>query len=199
MAGQLAPNGADESQEMTDCPRDHRARRAAAVMAAVVVLAVPACGGPDISSGHDPLANASTITTVPPTVEGGAGSCEPGSPVTQLPLGLEVKGVLSGTGGAGEFWALFQDANGVPLQGSVPAVTDLTVYWRIEGDHALNVTLVGPNDRLVDVEGEHPQPLEGWTEPGEPWVSSFAFPQPGCWRLFVERGGRHGDVWVRVV
>jgi len=199
MTGQLAPLGADESQEMTDRPRDIRARRAAAVLAAVVALAAPACGGPDISSGNDPLANASTIATVPPTVAGGAGSCEPGSPVTQLPLGLQVKGVLSGTGGADELWALFQDANGVPLQGSIPAATDLTVYWRVGGDHALNVSLVGSNDRLIDVGGERPEPLEGWTKAGEPWVSSFAFPQPGCWRLFVERGGRHGDVWVRVV
>lgn len=199
MTGQLAPNGADESQEMTDRPRHHRARRAAALMAAVVGLAVPACGAPDISSGHDPLANASTIATVPPTVEGGAGGCDPGSPATQLPVGLQVKGVLSGTGGADELWALFQDADGVPIQGSVPAAADLTVYWRVGGNHALGITLVGPNDRLVTVTGARPQPLEGWTEPGEPWVSTFSFPQPGCWRLFVERGDRHGDVWIRVV
>lgn len=73
-----------------------------------------------------------------------------------------------------------------------------TVWWRVPGDHALRLTLVGPGDRVVAVSGARPEPLQGWDRPGEPWVSELTFPQPGCWMVHVQRGGRRGDLWLQV-
>lgn len=78
--------------------------------------------------------------------------------------------------------------------------TDLVVWWRVGGDHDLKLTLVDGSGREVKVPGVYPDPSKTeWTRPGDPWRSVIRFPQPGCWRIVVERGtGRHGDVWVQV-
>jgi len=164
------------------------ARRAAAALAAVVAFALPACG-PNVPTGTDPLQGQPTRTTsAPPTVPGSAGSCDPGSPRSQIERGIQVEGVTS-TGQP--VWALFATE-------SIQPDTPVTVWWRVAGNGALKITLVGPEERVVPVGGARPGQLPGWEQPGEPWVSELVFPEAGCWRLYFARGSRDGDLWVQV-
>jgi hypothetical protein len=148
-----------------------------------------ACSGPTVQRGTDPLVNASPEQTVPPLVEGSPGGCSPGSPTTALDLGLETEGTSSN---GKPVWALFQ------VEDTIPPGQLVTVWWRVGGDHALRLTLVGDDDRMESVSGARPGPLEGWDRPGEPWVSEISFPQPGCWRIYIQRGALAGDVFVEV-
>jgi hypothetical protein len=169
-------------------PQHARVRRVTVWLGAVALFGLGACNRPSVPIGTDPAAGGSPVQTVPPTI--GPTGCAPGSPTTQLPLGLQVRGVSTVPGQA--VWALFQ------TQEDVHAGRATTVYWRIGGNHALRITLIGAGDRLIQITGAHPQPLSGWVRPGEPWVSTLNFPQPGCWRVFVERGSQNGDLWLQV-
>lgn len=159
-------------------------------MAALVLSAcLTAACGPSVASGTDPVDQASPIVSVPPTVSTTQG-CDPATPSSQLRQGLEIQGVTQRAGS--KLWALFDTHDGLVSQ------TDTRVWWRVSGDHALRVTLVGPNERMVSVNGSVPQPKANWTRPGEPWKSTITFPQSGCWRVFVQRGDTIGDFWVEV-
>lgn len=162
--------------------------RRAVVLLATALLALSACGGTDVPRGADPIASTAVAPTMPPTI--GPVGCDPPSPSSQLEAGLEVEGTVEG--GNDELWALFETDG--PIASGAP--TD--VYWRIGGEKALRITLVGPNDRIASVPAPRPQPHPDWDRPGEPWVSVISFPQPGCWRVFVERSRRQGDLWVQV-
>jgi hypothetical protein len=161
----------------------------ARVVTAVALLGLAGCGGADLPAGTDPVSDASPVVTVPPTI--GPVGCEPGSPATRLPEGLEVQGTIDAPGE--ELWALFETAGPITWQEPIP------VYWRIGGDRSLRITLVGPNDRVAPVPAPMPKPHETWERPGEPWMGTITFPQPGCWRIFVERARRQGDLWLEVV
>lgn len=158
-------------------------------VAAVLVLALAGCSGSDLPAGTDPVSDVSPVITVPPTI--GPTGCEPGSPAERVSEGLEVQGTIDVPGE--ELWALFDIDGPITWQEPIP------VYWRIGGDRSLRITLIGPNDRVAPVPAPMPKPHETWERPGEPWMGTITFPQPGCWRIFVERAKRQGDMWVDVV
>lgn len=171
---------------MPSTSRISGARRAVAVMATAAFV-MTACGDTDVPRGSDPIASASSIVTLPPTI--GPAGCDPGSPASVLDAGLEVEGAVEGSD---ELWALFEG------DGTVGSGELVDVYWRIGGDKGLRITLVGPNDRIATVPAPRPQPHPEWDRPGEPWVSSVTFPQSGCWRVYVERARVQGDLWLVV-
>jgi hypothetical protein len=164
------------------------ARRAVAVVATALFV-MAGCADTDVPRGSDPIGSVSPVVTVPPTI--GRVGCDPPSRSSELDAGLEVEGAVEGGGGRDQLWALFEG-------GEIRAGAPVDVYWRIGGDKALRITLVGPNDRIVAVSAPRPQPHPEWDRPGEPWVSTITFPQPGCWRVYVERSRREGDLWVVV-
>jgi hypothetical protein len=170
---------------------EHVRRHRSALAGLILVSLAMACSStPPVQTGTDPLVNASPGQTVPPLVEGSPGGCAPGSPILAHELGLEAEGTSSN---GKPLWALFE------VEDSIPPGQLVTVWWRVGGDHALRLTLVGDDDRMEQVSGARPGPLEGWERPGEPWVSEISFPQPGCWRIYIRRGGLAGDVFVQVL
>jgi len=159
-------------------------------VALVATVALGACSdGPTVASGTDLIPTRSSAATTPPPVRGG-GSCADLSPTRVVAHGLEVRGrVLRG----GSVYALFAGVDGLT------AGSQITTYWRLGGDRALRITMIGPDDRIVHAHAVRPGiPAFTWDQPGEPWRSELLFPQPGCWRLYVQRGGLDGDLWVRV-
>ena len=162
--------------------------RCAVALAATLVLG--ACGGgPSVASGTDPIPAGTTVASTPPPMPGGR-SCANPSPIRPTQHGLEAQGTMRGGGVAS---ALF---TGV---GALAAGEPIPTYWRVGGGGALKITLVGPSDRIVRVSGVRPGvPPFTWDPPGEPWQSTLTFPQPGCWRIYLVRGGTDGEVWVRV-
>ena len=36
-----------------------------------------------------------------------------------------------------------------------------------------------------------------WPGAGTPWTGTTTFPQAGCWRVDVQRGGLTGQLWLR--
>ena len=164
--------------------RSARVRCAAATVAVSSVLVACASTTPPPQEA-DPLDDASTRSTLPSNV--GPAECQPPSPVVETDLGLEVEVASSDE----QIWALFEDPD-------VRSGSEVTVWWRIPGTSALSLVLVGTGGREVAVQGERPDPTLGWERPGDQWVSTFSFPQPGCWRISATRGRVHGDAWVRV-
>lgn len=162
-------------------------RRAVMLVAAVVAFA--ACsGGPSLTTGTDPVPAASSVVSTPPAMASGHNCANP-SPSVATNRGLEVRGTMRG---GSEVWALF---DGVDVLRTGAAIT---TYWRIAGNGALQITLVGSDDRIQRVPGVRPGvPPYEWSQPGEPWRSVISFPQPGCWRIYVQRGEADGEVWIR--
>ena len=160
-------------------------RVAAASLVAVFSL-LSACAGSPPPPGSDPLQGASTRSTLPSNV--GPADCDPPSTTREVDLGLEAEAATL----QGEIWALF--ASRAPLR----AGQELIVWWHIPGTSALQIVLVGAGDREVLIEDARPDPTLEWDRPGDQWVSTIAFPQPGCWRISATRGETHGDIWVRV-
>ncbi len=155
----------------------------------VAICALAACSSePSVTTGTDPLPAASTVATTPPPIPSGR-SCSNPSPSTQAEHGLEVRGVMRGDG---DLWALFDGA------ATLRSGTPITTYWRISGNGALRITLVDASGRIERVTGVAPGvPPYEWAPPGEPWKSVITFPQPGCWRIYVQRGSLDGEVWVQ--
>jgi len=160
------------------------------VVAFVATLALAACSdGPSLASGTDPVPGGSTVTSTPRSMPRG-GSCDNLSPIHTGAHGLEAQGVMRD---GSTLYALFAGVDA--LTTGSPIMT----YWRLGGARALSVTMVGPDDRIVHATSVRPGvPSFTWDRPGEPWRSQLSFPQPGCWRLYVARGARDGEVWVRV-
>ena len=84
----------------------------------------------------------------------------------------------------------------------------ITVLWRAEGFVPPRLKLKGADGaghRLAIEFGPSPvlPQLRGgglrWPRVGREWGSRILFSHPGCWRLEVEAGGRHGELalWVR--
>jgi hypothetical protein len=84
----------------------------------------------------------------------------------------------------------------------------ITVLWRAEGFVPPELRLHGADGaghRLAVEFGPSPvlPQLRGgglrWPRLGREWGSRVLFSHPGCWRLEVEAGGRHGALalWVR--
>jgi hypothetical protein len=166
-----------------------RVRRAGPAMAWAGLFALClSCGGPSLPTDQDPLARASSISTVPPNV--GPANCEPPSSPSQIRGGAEIR---AWTEGGDDVWALIVGAPDPIRSGQA-----LEVWWRIGGRGELKLVLIGPKAREENVEGAVPDPTLGWSRPGDEWRSTIQFPQPGCWRISATRGSTHGDIWLRV-
>jgi hypothetical protein len=165
------------------------ARRAVATVLATAALLLVACATSTIPTGTDPFQEPPTTSeTPPPPVPGSAGSCNPGSPRVVRDNGIEVQGVSES---GRDVYALF-------ATDAIQPITTTIVWWRVSGDGAFRLTLVGPDGRIVKLANLHPGQLPGWDRPGEPWVGSINFPSAGCWRVYFLRGRVGGDLWVEV-
>jgi hypothetical protein len=164
-------------------------RRSVVLAAALLVLSACA-SGPTITTGTDALPGASTVTATPPPAIPGGRSCTNLSTTAQEKHGLEVHGVMRN----GEpFYAMFDGAQ------RLESGRAMTTYLRVPGARVLRITLVGRADRLVRGAGLRPGlPPYPWDRPGDPWVGTLTFPQSGCWRIYVDRAGFDGEMWVRV-
>lgn len=156
--------------------------------AACLVVLASCAGSPDVIHGPDPLANASRISTVPPTL--GAPDCDPPSTTRPLRSAVEVRAATSeGT----SIWARF--AGEPPFPSGEP----IEATWRLEGGRAPTVVLVdagGAETRVGRVERDR---TVRWERPGDAWRATIEFAHPGCWRVNV--AGEHdlrGDLWVEV-
>jgi hypothetical protein len=158
------------------------------LLACVLMTLLAACGTDMVQRGGDPLANASSISTLPSPV--GPVDCAPPSSWELTERGkTEVRGKTSTRE---PFWALFA------TDGPIPAATSVHVAWRLGGAHSARVVLVSPEGDEIDAPGLVPDPTIRWERPGDAFRSTIQFPEPGCWRLAVSRGGRSGDLWVEV-
>jgi hypothetical protein len=36
-----------------------------------------------------------------------------------------------------------------------------------------------------------------WPGGGTPWTGTLTFAKAGCWRVYVQRGGLTGELWLR--
>jgi hypothetical protein len=164
-------------------------RRSVVLVAALSVLA--ACGGgPTIATGTDALPGASSVgATPPPDIASGRG-CDNPSPTSREKHGLEVDGLMRG---GQPFYALFEGVT--QLRSGDP----LTTYLRMPGARVPRITLVSADDHLVRVGGLRPglSPFS-WDRPGDPWVATLTFSRAGCWRVYVDRSGFDGEIWVHV-
>jgi hypothetical protein len=163
--------------------------RAAAIVAAVLVLGACA-SGPTITTGTDALpATSRAAPTPPPDIPSGH-SCDNLSPISREQHGLEVHGAMRG---GAPFYALFEGT------AELTARDHVVTYLRMPGARVLRMTLVGPDDRPVRVAGLRPglAPFP-WDRPGDPWVGTLTFSRGGCWRIYVDRSGTDGEMWVHV-
>jgi hypothetical protein len=161
------------------------APRALFRLALVGSFLLASCGGPDVpnDSGTGPT----RISTVPANV--GPSECNPPSASQTTKLGTVF---TAATEGGFDAAALF------PGPAAPSASAQLTVWWHVSGDHALNLTLVGEG-REIPVTELSPDPTLNWPGTGDQWKSQLTFPQSGCWRIAIQRGlYRHGDVWLQV-
>jgi hypothetical protein len=163
--------------------------RSAAFLAALLMLAGCA-NGPTITTATGSSPATSTMTPTPPPNISSARGCDNPSPVSSEKHGLEVQGVMRG----GEpFYALFAGTK------RLTAGRRVITYLRLPGARVVRMTLVGPDDRLVRVGGLRPglAPFP-WDRPGDPWVGTLTFSRGGCWRVYLDRSGYDGELWVRV-
>lgn len=162
--------------------------RRGVICATCVALLASCGGGPGLVEGPDPLANASSISRVPPTI--GAENCLPPSSTLPLRSATEVRAAVAEDT---SIWARF------PVVTPFPSGTPIEVSWRVNGEHALNLVLVDDAGVETRVERVEPDPRIRWDRPGDAWSSTIEFTHPGCWRINVARGvSRRGDVWVEV-
>jgi hypothetical protein len=153
------------------------------------LVALASCAGdPDLIHGPDPLANASRISTVPPTL--GSADCAPPSPTGPLRSATEVRAATSdGT----TIWARF--AGEPPFPSGEP----IEVTWRIDARQAPDLVVVDPEGAETRVDRVERDRSVRWERPGNAWRSTIEFDHPGCWRINVTRGSdRRGDVWIQV-
>ena len=160
---------------------------AATVFAAAAAMLV-SCSS-TVPTVQDPLAHAPTgVASIPDSL--GPSSCAPPSHVRSVGSDkIEIQGVASG---GGTLWALVNHAE------PVPSGTDLRIVWRMNGAARLTATAVGADGKQVPATGIVLASGVSWTRPGDPWNSALRFPTPGCWRVSVQRGAAHGDIWLRV-
>jgi hypothetical protein len=159
-----------------------------ALGAACLVVLASCARDPDLVHGPDPLANASRIATVPPTL--GPPGCDPPSPTEPLRSATEVR---AATSDATVIWARL---GGTP---PFPSSEPIELTWRIDARQAPDVVVVDGEDHVTQVEGVERDRSVRWERPGDAWRATIEFDHPGCWRINVTGGeDRRGDVWVEV-
>jgi hypothetical protein len=160
------------------------------VLIAVCIALAGCANGPTITTASGPLPATSTVSATPPPDIPSGRSCDNLSPSSSGKHGLEVHGTMRG---GQPFYGLFRGAK------QLTAGDGVTTYFHMPGARVLRVTLVGPGDRIVRVGGLRPglTPFP-WDRPGDPWVGTLTFSRGGCWRVYVDRSGYDGEMWVHV-
>ncbi len=102
---------------------------------------------------------------------------------------------IQGVSESQSLWALL-----FPYHLPVRADEDLKIVWRMTGIGYFNVkaqhtdgTVIGP------IWGPEGHLGSTWERPGNEWGTGFHFPEPGCWRMLVQRGKDTGEVDLLVV
>jgi hypothetical protein len=157
------------------------------VALAVISVALAACGGgPTVATVSPP--STTHVTTAPPPVPG-AGSCTNLSQARDGRHGVEVQGAATHDE---PLTVLFAG-----VHRTIPAGRALTTYLRVGGARALRVSVIGTDDHVDRMLGFRPGlPRFNWDGPGTPWTGTLTFPKSGCWRVYVQRGGLTGELWV---
>ena len=129
------------------------------------------------------------VTTTPPPVPG-AGSCTNPSPARDDKHGVEVQGATTDDE---PLTVLFAGQ-----RHTIPVGSALKTYVRVGGARALQVSVIGTDGHVDRVLGFRPGLTRfNWDRPGTPWTGTLTFPKAGCWRVYVQRGGLTGELWIR--
>ena len=174
---------------MEQMPRLVRSTRVWIVALAAVFLVSAACGnGPTVATGAPP--STTRVTTTPPPVPG-SGSCTNLSTVHDGTHGIEVDGT---TTDHEPLEMLFADTHH-----TVPVGKALATYVRVGGVRALRVSLIDHAGHVDRVLGFRPGlPSFDWPGGGTPWKGTLTFAKAGCWRVYVQRSGLTGELWLHV-
>jgi hypothetical protein len=156
---------------------------------AAVSLVTTACGsGPTVATASPP--GTVQVSTTPPPVPG-AGNCSRPSRTNDGKHGIEVQGTTTDNEPLALLFA------GVHHQ--IPAGRSLTTYMRVGGVRALRISVIGADGHVERALGFRPGlPRFDWPGGGTPWTGTLTFPQGGCWRVYVQRGGLTGELWLHV-
>ena len=157
------------------------------IVALAAVVALAACGGgPTLATVAPP--STTHVTTTPPPVPG-AGSCTNLSPARDGKHGVEVQGTTTDDEPLAVLFA--------GVHHTIPSGRSLTTYVRVGGVRALRVSVIGTDDHVDRILGFRPGlPRFAWDRPGTPWTGALRFPNAGCWRVYVQRGGLTGELWI---
>lgn len=168
-------------------PRLIRSPRVQIVALTAVFFALSACGnGPTVATVSAPATI--RVTTTPPPVSG-SGSCTNLSPARDGNHGIEVDGT---TTDQEPLTMLFAGAHH-----TIPANKTITTYVRVGGVRALRISLIDQAGHVDRVLGFRPGlPPFDWSGGGTPWKGTLTFTDPGCWRVYVQRGGLNGELWL---
>jgi len=182
------PSIGDEARPIEErMPRQVRFRRVWIVVLTAVLVALAACGnGPTIATVAPP--STTHVTTTPPPVPG-AGSCTNLSRTADGKHGIEVQGKTTDDE---PLIALFAG-----VHHTIPAGRALTTYVRVGGVRALRISVIDTNGHVSRVLGFRPGlPRFDWPGAGTPWTGTLTFAKSGCWRVYVQRGGLTGELWL---
>jgi hypothetical protein len=81
--------------------------------------------------------------------------------------------------------------SGLMQAGTVPPKTgDVKIVWRVTGQGTLALRSTAPDHRPGRLAfGPELHSGSSFNAPGSEWGSGFRFPEPGCWHIYVTRGG----------
>jgi len=172
---------------MEQMPRLITAAKLWIVAVAAVFLILAACGnGPTVATVAPP--STTRVTTTPPPVPG-SGSCTNLSPAHDGKHGIEVDGATSNHE---PLTMLFAGTHH-----TIPAAKALTTYVRVGGVRALRMSVIDQAGRVDRALGFRPGlPPFDWPGGGTPWKGTLTFAKTGCWRVYVQRGGLTGELWL---
>ena len=93
----------------------------------------------------------------------------------------------------GEMWALlfFDKAH---------ANMDEKFVWRITGSGEFHIQAQNEKGEIIlPIWGPEYHGGSNWERPGDEWGTGFNFPEPGCWKITVNRGTTTGEITLEVV
>lgn len=155
---------------------------------AAICVVLSACGnGPTVATASPP--GTVRLTTTPSPVPG-SGSCTRLSRTADGKHGIEVQGATTDDE---PLTVLFPG-----VHRTIPDGKWLQTYVRVGGVRALRMSVIGTDGRVQRAPGFRPGlPRFDWPGAGTPWTGTLTFPRSGCWRVYVQRGGLTGELWLR--